>query len=103
MILSHVLLLAAGLLLADFAIPFVYAAWRFDRSFDASQLRAARSRYGLVAFPRSAILIILFGLIAFAPPTAANSVPYLTVFVGVALGYGVTCIFTLSRAFASRA
>src|SRR3954464_12972930 len=98
----HIILLASGLLLADVAIPFVYAAWRLDRSFDAAQLRAARSRYGLIAFPRTAILIVLFGLVAFAPPAAANTVPYLAVFVVAALCYGATCIFGLSRAFASR-
>jgi hypothetical protein len=98
----YIFLLAAGLLLADLAIPFVYAAWRFDRSFDAAQLRASRSRYGLIAFPRSAILIVLVGLVAFAPPSAANNVPYLAAFIGAALGYGAACIFGLSRAFASR-
>lgn len=98
----HILFLAVGLLLADLDIPFVYAAWQFDKSLNAAQLKAARSRYGLVAFPRTALLIVLFGLVAFAPPTAANNVPYLPTFVGASLGYGAACIFGLTRAFASK-
>ncbi len=99
MSLTAVFFLVAGLLAFDFSMPFVYAAWRFDKPLTSVQLKEFRSRYRLVAIPRTILLLGSGGAIAFAPPNAANNVSFLSLFVGMALAYGANCLFNLAKAF----
>ncbi len=88
----NTLAIAVVLLLIDASMPLMYSVFRVDKTLSSTKSKAFKSKYKLVSFPRSALLLAFIVSIIFAPQGAENSPIYISLFLALAAAY-IFCVF----------